>query len=200
MKKLILILLSVVLFSSAAYSQSLGVFAGYGSSAFDDEDLEEQSNYIPVGVHILFGSGGSFEFGAEVDYAVTPFTFEEEGFGDLIINQLYYGALAKVKFGSGDGMKPYARAGAGMYTGNFEFDYSDELKNLGAEDIEFEMKDSFGFNVGGGIDINMNATTGIFVEFVYHIVEREVEPGDGIETEPFGANNWALHAGISFGL
>ncbi|MDA3862178.1 MAG: outer membrane beta-barrel protein [Melioribacteraceae bacterium] len=207
MKKLSLILLSLFLLSGTAFSQSIGVFVGYGSSAFGDdffgEDSEvEQAKYLPLGAQLLFGSGGAFEFGAEVNYALVPFTFETEGFGDTKINQLYYGALAKFKIGSGAGLVPYVRGGAGLYTGTVEIDFNEEWEAFGLEDTDLDLKSAFGFNVGAGAEMNLSNSGGLFAEFVYHIVEREFDAEDTEmeENEPFGANNWALHIGFRFAL
>ena len=192
-----------MLLTGSLFSQSIGVFGGYGSSAYGDDfaDDFDQAKYIPVGAFVLFGSGSSFEIGGEINYAVTPFTFESE-FGDLKLNQLYYGALAKFKFGSGRGILPYVRGGAGLYTGTMEFDFSDEANAYGLEDAEFDLKNAFGFNVGGGIEIGMRQNDGFFAEFVYHIVDRELGADDTEqeENESFSANNWAIHVGVSFGL
>ncbi|MBU0473573.1 MAG: porin family protein [Bacteroidetes bacterium] len=203
MKKLGLILLLLLLASGTAYSQSIGAFAGYGSSAFGD-DVDEESNYIPVGAQLLFGSGGNFEFGVEVNYAVVPFIFSKGDIGDMKINQLYYGALAKFKFGTGRGIWPYLRAGAGMYTGTIEYDFTDEINEFGFDDVKMDFKNAFGFNVGAGAEMNISGNNGLFVEFVYHIVDRELdvnnedmEEGD---SSKMTANNWAIHVGFRFGL
>lgn len=197
MKKFIPILTVLFVLTGSLYSQSIGIFLGYGSSVFGDDfaDNIEQSNYIPVGAFVMFGTGSSFEIGAEINFAVTPFTFESQ-FGDLKLNQLYYGALAKFKFGHG-GILPYVRGGAGLYTGTMEMDYSDEFNSNGVEDLEFDMKKAFGFNIGGGVDIKLNRNVGLYSEFVYHIVNREF---DTDETESFDANNWAVHIGFIFSL
>lgn len=206
MKKLLTILFALMIFSGSAFSQSIGIFIGYGSSAFGDDFFgeeakdENQAKYIPVGGHILFGTGGNFEIGAEVNYALVPFTFSAGDLGDLEVEQLYYGALAKFKIGSGGGIWPYVRGGAGLYTGSSTFKVSDEMKNYGAEDYTFDMKSAFGFNVGGGAELDFSSNNGLFAEFVYHFVTRENDATDGEETSSFGANNWALHVGFHFGL
>jgi hypothetical protein len=93
--------------------------------------------------------------------------------------------------------------GAGAYMGKGEIEYTDALKNyykdLG-ESIENEDQDfntAFGFNFGGGLDYTINNSTIFYSEFVYHIVEREV---DDEESESFSANNWAIQIGVQFGF
>ena len=209
MKKLSLIFLALFLISGTAYSQSIGAFVGYGASAFDDADLDGNAGYIPVGAHILFGVA-VFEIGAEINYAAVPFTFESQDEdidmkkGELKMGQLYYGVLAKFKIGSGGGIWPYIRGGAGMYTGSLKAEFSDEynkyLENLygqKGENQEQDFKSAFGFNVGAGAEIDFSNNNGLFAELVYHIVDRELDV-EGAES--FKANNWAIHVGFHFGL
>jgi opacity protein-like surface antigen len=210
MKKLFLVLFTLFLFVGNVFSQSIGAFVGYGTSAFSDLENTDQAGYVPVGAHILFGTGGNFEIGAEINYAAVPFTFDVQdprydfSLGETKIGQLYYGALAKFKIGSGGGILPYIRGGAGLYTGSIKMEYSEEFKkmyeeSLGItlEDQETDLKSAFGFNVGGGAEIDFSSNNGIFAEFVYHFVKRELDK-EGAES--FTANNWAFHVGFHFGL
>ena len=214
MKKLGLILLLLSLASGTAYSQSIGAFVGYGQSAFGEDSFElgdetEQANYIPLGVQILFGTGGNFEIGGEINYAVVPFTFEMNVFdthvADMEVEQLYFGALARFKIGTGSGIWPYIRGGAGIYTGSLNMNYTDEMKELYLLDTGMELEDesadfksAFGFNAGVGAEINFSHNNGVFAEFVYHIVKREIDGEDAGGAS--SANNWALHVGFRFSL
>lgn len=74
MKKLFLVFLLIVVLTESNYSQSVGVFLGYGASAFSDDFSTEieQANYIPVGANILFAVG-NFAAGGEINYAIAPF-------------------------------------------------------------------------------------------------------------------------------
>jgi opacity protein-like surface antigen len=202
MKKLLVILFTLLL-SGNIFSQSIGGFIGYGGSTFGDKffgeeaEDENQAKYIPLGAHILFGTGGNFEIGAEINYAVVPFVFGVNDLGDLEVEQLYYGALAKFKIGSGGGIWPYVRGGAGLYTGSMNIKFSEEAKESGAEDKSVDFKSAFGFNVGGGAELDFSSNNGIFAELVYHIVNREL---DVDESESFKASNWAIQVGFHFGL
>ena len=104
---------------------------------------------------------------------------------------------------TGNKAAPYLRGGAGMYTGNAEMEFTSEAKELfqsyglELEDEEVDMKSAFGFNIGGGLDFEINHKNSLFFEFVYNIVEREA---DEENSEKLSANNWVLQAGFSFGL
>ncbi len=203
MKKTCFIFLILLQFSGVTYSQSFGLYGGYGLSSFNDdffgeEENSEQAGYIPIGAQILFGNG-VIGMGVEVDYAVVPFSFSLNDMGDVKINQLYYGALAKIKMTSQSGIGAFLRGGIGQYTGKLEFDFSDELNEMGYEDSETDFKNSVGFNVGGGFEFMFQDTkkNGMFVEFVYHFVDRAIDEED---SEEFNANNYAVHVGFIFGL
>lgn len=202
MKKKFLVFLTIIILSGNNYSQSVGVFLGYGASAFGDDFAKdiEQANYIPLGANILFKIG-AFQVGGEINYAIAPFTFEGL-YGDVAISQLYFGALAKYKIGSGRRITPYLRLGAGLYTGSEDFTFLEGKNEFGLDDYKIDFKNAFGFNLGAGGELKLNRRNSIFAEFVYHVVNRELDTTD-TENEvnkPFSANNWALHFGFKFGL
>ena len=118
---------------------------------------------------------------------------------DFQISQLYFGGLAKLRIGSGAGIHPYARAGAGLYTGDAKKEYSDEAKLIdpSLEDEKEDFKSAFGFNLGGGIEIDVSTNTGIFAELVYHMVNRELDM-EGAEKKNMGSI--VIYAGIQIGL
>lgn len=221
MKHLYNVLIFVFLLTISLQAQvSVGVYTGFGQSSFDDDSFGEggdleQAGYIPAGLQIGFNlpkmDFGTIYLGAEIDYAVVPFTFEmsddigngNEKLADFKINQMVIGALVKVKFGSNN-IKPFIRLGGGAYLGGADLEYTDEFKKLvleeydqSLEDEEIDFKSAFGFNIGGGADFQIGSSTAIFAEFVYHMVSREVDE-EGAES--FGANNWAAHVGLQFGL
>ncbi len=204
----------LVFVGSTTLAQSIGIFGGYGSSQFSEDDfLEgfEQSSFIPVGANIMFNTSGGLspiQIGGEISYGVVPFTFEmSEGdmhLGDLKINQLYFGAIVKFTIMTGNKAAPYLRGGAGMYTGNAEREYKSEAKALFEsygiilEDEEIDVSSAFGFNIGAGLNFEINNKNALFFEFVYNIVDREIDEEDG--GEKFTSNSWVVQAGISFGL
>ena len=214
-----LILIAFFISSSLFAQGSIGIFAGYGQSSFDedlfgDDSKIEQAGYVPVGIQAGFNlnsvSFGSIFLGAEFNYAALPFTFDmngdigngEESLAEIKINQTYIGALIKVKLGKG-GLKPFVRLGGGAYMGGGEIEYSEEFKQYylqfgqTLEDETYDLKTAFGFNAGAGVDFSLSSSSSFFSEFVYHIVDREPDEGD---SESFSANNWAIQVGVNFGL
>lgn len=193
-------------------------FSGFGLSNFDGEEMYgvksgfSQSSYIPLGGQ-FFVQAGQFHIGAEVNYAVAPFTFETENSSGRALwedelEQLQFGALARFNF-TQTPAKPYLRAGAGVYTGNFTRKFSDQYKKDFKNEFGVDLKDekvnldtNFGFNLGAGV-----AYRNGFIEFVYHFVERSYEEtstdqaGKEVkETVRVGADNWAVQVGVQFPL
>jgi len=193
MLKAVITTILIVICVLPVYSQtSFNIFAGYGQSDF--EDIEEQAGYIPAGVQLLFGD--QIQFGGEFNYAVVPFEFEfQEGgqdIGEIKVNQMVIGGLVRFNFGAGD-VIPYLRGGAGLYSGDQEISFSDEnLQGFEGGSFTVEMEDEFGFNVGGGVSFG-----GVFVEVVYHIVDRKPKDSD---IDGIKMNNFALQAGLQFQL
>ena len=191
---IMLVALAMVAVGASAQTTLLG-FAGYGQSAFDldeafGEDVtEDQAGYIPVGAEILVELSPGLSVGAEVDYAVVPFTWEFEYAGETVgevkVTQMVLGGLARFEMGQGS-LRPHVRGGAGLYMGK-----SKSEPEQGA-DTEEDFKNAFGFNVGAGLTADFGETKIWMLEFVYHIVSREADV-EGAES--FGANNWALHLG-----
>jgi len=213
MKKIGVALLFLCLVSGTGYAQTIGVFGGYGSSQFSEDDFWEgfeQSSFVPVGANLMFNTSSGLspiQIGGEINYGVVPFTFEmsdgDMHVADLKLNQLYFGAIVKFTIMTGNKAAPYLRGGAGMYTGNAEMEYTSEAKELfesygiTVEDEDIDVSSAFGFNIGAGLNFEINNKNALFFEFVYNIVEREVDEDGG---EKFTANSWVVQAGFSFGL
>ncbi len=213
MKKIVtaIILLSFLfVFTSANYAQfKIGAFAGYGMSAFENQD--EGAGYLPLGIQAYYSleklKFGSLNFGLEFNYAVSPFTFEakDANSGQKLweskLNQLVIAALIKVKFLKKN-INPFIRLGAGLYTGNQDNEFTDlgkqylQQNNLQPVE-ETKFKSAFGFNIGAGADYKVGKTGAVFFEFVYHIVSRAVDV-EGAQSS--GLNNWAVQAGFQVGL
>lgn len=196
----------------------VAIFSGLGLSNFDGEEMYgvkkgfSQSSYIPLGGQ-FFVQAGPFHIGAEVNYAVMPFAFETaNGSGNVLwedeLEQLQFGALVRFNLIQTPA-KPYLRAGAGAYTGNFTRKFSDQYKKefkdeFGADlkDVKVNLDTNFGFNLGAGVAVRNG-----FIEFIYHFVERSYEEtstdqtGKAVkETVRVNADNWAVQVGVQFPL
>lgn len=191
MNKLFITLLALAVAAAGASAQTtlLG-FAGYGQSAFEDQ--EDAAGYIPVGAQIMVAMSQGLAVGAEFNYAVVPFTWEYEyngtKLGETKIGQMIFGGLARYEVGQGS-LRPHLRGGAGLYMGKAEFEAE---SGSGLPNSEVDYKNAIGFNVGGGITSDFGESKIWLLEFVYHIVSREADVAD---SESFGANNWAIHLG-----
>lgn len=188
MNKAFMALLALALTTVGASAQTtlLG-FVGYGQSAFEDQD--DAAGYIPVGAEILVEMSSGLSVGAEVNYAVVPFTWEVEyagtKLGETKISQMVIGGLARFEMGQGS-LRPHVRGGAGLYMGKAKYEPEQ------GTDTEEDFKNAIGFNVGGGITADFGESKIWLAEFVYHIVSRELDV-EGAESG--GANNWAIHLG-----
>lgn len=192
-----------LLFSAAAAQESMakiGVFSGFGQSAFEDQDA---AGYIPVGLQGLYQVAPGLFVGAEINISAVKFAWEFEAdadgqtvkVGDQTVSQNVFGALAKYEFGQSS-IKPLLRAGFGMYMGSGTQD-PEPGHELWLDEYDESFKRALGFNVGGGATGCLGGTMYWLGEFVYHIVSRELDVEDA---ESGGTNNWAVQAGIGVGF
>ena len=219
MKRLLFVFTLVVIFQTVMFAQpSLGVYVGYGASSFDDNLIglktSSSAGYLPVGAQVGYSLTGlpfgSLGFFAEFDYSAVPFSFEVfeniEGTNiktsDVKISQTFIGAVIKLKFGVGF-FNPFIRVGGGAYLGSLKQEFTDDAINYvqqqgqTLENGDFNFKSAFGFNIGAGTDIRVGKVTGLFGEFVYHIVSRELDVQGASSAS---ANNWAAHVGIQIAI
>lgn len=182
-----LFLVSFLIFASGAFAQSnksIGIHAGILFSAFEDQD--ETLNAVPVGGYFGMEVSDNMEVGVEANLTVV--NFEEDLGNDVTfgITQTIIGAYLRYFFYS-ESMTPYVRAGAGYYLGEAE------LSGGGASG-SVDFKGAVGFNVGAGI----GTESGLYAEFLYHIVSRELDasPSGG----SFSANNFGAHVGYAFSI
>ncbi len=197
------ILLVLFLVSFSVSQAQISVFAGYGQSQFGKDfygegiDFDEAS-YIPVGAAYQFGVG-LFKLGVEVNYSAVPFTYSIEYLGveaaELTISQLAFGAFLKYRFSMLKVIVPYVRGGGEYVTGKAKFEWKGQYAGM-EENFEEDYKGAFGFNLGGGVEFNLGVV-GIYGEFLYHFVERELDV-DAAEKDSY--NNYAFHLGLFFGM
>jgi hypothetical protein len=175
-----------MLAAGASAQTKLAAFVGYGQSAFEDQD--DAAGYIPLGLQGLIELSPGMSVGAEINFAIVPFTWTYEDFEDAEgkVTQTIIAALAKYEIGQGN-MRPHVRGGIGMYTGKVEY-----VDHPYYGDAEEDFKSTIGFNIGGGVTADWGYDRFWLAEFVYHIVSREF---DYEGAESFGANNWAIQLG-----
>ena len=186
MKIFTLSILSILLISTFGMAQSIGVFGGYLNSAFEGQG--DAAGAFEVGGTFVLDALPILEAGVEFSTTVSPFEFEGEIAGDKFttkIKSTMIGVYGKYNI-SLPALTPYIRVGAAYYSGSTEVDGS-----LLAGTIDF--KNTLGFNAGAGVE----TFTGLYAEFVYHIVSREFDVPNTVSE---GYNYWGLRAGYLFSL
>ena len=95
----------------------------------------------------------------------------------------------------------YAKAGAGLISGNIDINWTDQFKQLASQygfvlhDSTINIKYAIGVNLGAGVEINFGQSGGLFGEIVYYFVQRE-EDIKGAQS--FQANSYAILVGWQF--
>lgn len=192
-------LLVLVVGISTGFAQSglkVNVSTGYSMTAFEEDLYSDAAGTLPLGLSIGKQITPALEAGVELLYPLGGYTWEIEfegipGFidsykADATINQILYGVYGRYMLGSGSGLKPFAKAGVGLYTGGGTVEVEGESE-------DFDIKSAVGFNIGGGVYVKEN----LWVQFQYHIVSREPDEEDA---EKSGANTWDVMVGYVFGL
>ena len=178
-------------------SLMIGVFSGYGRSAFEnhivfsEKKYREQTAQIPGGVQLIYKKKGSSRIiGAEVGYTVYPFSYDiiekttrekklEREFTQISIGGIL--GLAPRKLQIRGKFVPFLRVGAGRYWEEEKISYMDDFDSIsGGNIIQTESPKKIGLNLGAGFWLPFVTT-----EFVYHFVKFE-----------HVANNWSLRLGI----
>jgi len=186
----------IMIFAIANVSQAqffLGVQGGIAGSAFSDDvtgDFTDKSaTGITVGACVGIDALPFIDAGVEYNMLVSPFKLEQEVLGEtatIKISQNMVGAFARIYLPLVV-IDPYARAGVGYYMGSSKYEAAGQT-------IDDKFKGAIGFNVGVGV----SALFGLYGEFVYHIVSRELK--DVEDAKSLGYNNWALTIGYTFDL
>jgi len=179
---------------------SLNIFTGYGMSSY--ENVISQADYLPVGAQLMFGVP-IFNFGIEANYAAIPFIFNvkedqtAKKLKEIKFNQLFIGSVVKINFAEGNFI-PFGRIGGGLYTGKEIVKWTEDEKKTAIEngttlqDYKVPLRNTVGFNIGGGFDFVIDKYSGFFFEYVYHMVSRKENIQNG---NSFKANNWVIQAG-----
>ncbi len=218
MKKVIFIAVLIsFMFITVNAQVALSIYSGVGRSSFDKNiinnsitDLADfsQAEYIPIGAQLTYSLPFLLTFGADVNYAVVPFTFDVSAnvlgqnmkISELKVHQLMGDIFVKARLLPGP-IVPYAKAGAGLVSGNIDINWTDQFKQLASQygfalhDSTINVKYAIGVNLGAGLEINFGPSGGLFGEIVYYFVQREQ---DIKGAQSFQANSYAILVGWQF--
>lgn len=184
-----------VMIISANAQVAFSVYSSVGRSSFDKNilsnsvtDLAEfsQAEYIPVGAQLTFSLPFLLTFGADVNYAAVPFTFNVNAdvlgqnikVSELKVHQFMAGVFVKARLLPGP-VVPYAKVGAGLISGNIDINWTDQLKQLASQygfmlkDSTINIKNAVRVNLGAGVEINFSQSGGLFGELVYNLFKGE---------------------------
>ena len=217
------VLLTAVIYSLTFFSVNaqvaLSIYSGLGRSSFDTKIIDNpltdladisQAQYIPVGAEISFDLPFLFTFGADVNFAAVPFTFDVNAdiggqnmkVSELKVHQLMTGIFVKARLLPGP-IVPYAKVGAGLISGNIDLNWTDEFKQFASQygfilnDSTINIKNAISVNIGAGVQINFGESGGLFGELTYYFVQREA---DIQGAQSFQANSYAILVGWQFNL
>jgi opacity protein-like surface antigen len=205
------------IFSTVNAQMALSIYSGVGRSSFDKNlinnpitDLADfsQAQYVPVGAQLTYSFPFLLTVGLDVNYSAVPFIFdvsanvlgERMKISELEVYQLMADLFVKARLLPGP-LVPYAKAGAGLISGNIDIKWTDQFKQLASQfgfvlrDSTINVKYAVGVNLGAGLEINFGQSGGLFGEIVYYFVQREA---DIKGAESFQANSYAILVGWQF--
>jgi hypothetical protein len=179
----------------------MSAFVGYGISLFDEDfpqaGLERgHAGYLPVSLTASWGLRPRARAGLELSYSVIPFAFDDrQGLDQATekVSQLLVGSFIQYTL-TQSVVSPYVRGGAGLYLGQWVIDYRDDG---GIADSEYDFKPAFGFNAGVGIIGDWAGERFLFLEFIYHLVSRELDISGA---QRYDAGNLAVQLGMGSDL
>jgi hypothetical protein len=222
-KNLFIAVLISFMFITVNAQVVLSIYSGVGRSSFDKNMIKDiinnpitdladfslsQAQYVPIGAQLTYSLPFLLTFGADVNYAVVPFTFDvstnllgpDMKISELKVHQLMAGLFVKARLLPGP-IVPYAKVGAGLISGNLDINWTDQFKQLASQygvvlnDSTINIKYAVGVNLGAGLEINFGESGGLFGEIVYYFVQREK---DIKNAQSFQANSYAILVGWQF--
>jgi opacity protein-like surface antigen len=194
-----LVLLTAGIFDGSTEDQRLSIrlFTGIGGSSFDEMVISDwgQSEYIPLGIQLVYHVSPWLSLGAEAETPLLRFSFDEypEDEGNIIhrirISEL--GAFGRLGVHLGD-FEPYFRAGAAVYDGT-----RTEQPIWDEEGPKEYLRSNPGWNAGGGVEYRVSRCMTLGLEGVCHHYRSSVS--DDIQSENYGYSFWAVRVlgGIS---
>jgi opacity protein-like surface antigen len=160
----------------------LGVSGGAGIPTGDYGEAASTGWHLGVtGTHMMnhqFGIGGDVGYHAwgpseDVESALAP----DEDIKWSAVQATAHGVLMFPTSGS---VKPYAKAGFGMY--NLGFDFESPSGDINDSETKF------GFNFGGGMNFMTSGNTRWGMTAAYHLVPAEEDLGSDVNFFTLGAN------------
>jgi opacity protein-like surface antigen len=218
MKKVLFVAVLIsFMFNTVNAQMALSIYSGVGRSSFDKNiinnsitDLADfsQAQYVPIGAQLTYSFPFLLTLGADVNYSAVPFIFDVSAnvlgqrmkISELEVHQLMAGIFVKARLLEGP-IVPYAKAGAGLISGNIDIKWTDQFKQLASQygfvlrDSTINIKYAIGVNLGAGLEINFGQSGGLFGEIVYYFVQRE-EDIKGAQS--FQANSYGILVGWQF--
>jgi hypothetical protein len=179
----------------------LSAFVGYGISLFDGDFPREgvergHAGFLPVSLSASWEIRTSARLGVEFNYSVLPFAFDDrEGLNQATekVSQLVLGSFTRYTL-TESVISPYLKGGVGIYLGQWVIDYRDDA---GFVDAEYDLKPSLGFSAGAGIIADWAGDRFLFLEFLYHLVSRELDISGA---KRYKAGNLAVQFGMGSDL
>ena len=190
--KVVIVLAAIFLIAGLSQAQVyIGVQGGMGFSSFEDQD--KGATAIPLGVTIGTDLLPIINVGAEANFLVSPYKFDNVDPLSLTtteseFTQNFYGVYVRWYVLPLPAITPYLRGGAAYYSGKWKSDGDDDTN----------VKGTMGFNIGAGVDFLM----GLYGEVVYHIVSHELDM-ENLPSELSGSkgyNSVQVTVGYSFDL
>ena len=190
MIKRCLVLLSLLFLPIAAYAQSneLGVFIS--TSQFQEDEIRDAGDIFDaefdedMGYGVLYNrfwmGGFSTEFAYQKLGADLTVSFEDiaENAGDLNLDIL--SGTAQLHFARGSMLSPYVGGGVAYVSGDAGSVDEEELENV---DLENELE----FLINAGLNVNLGARFGIFLDGKYIMYEARGEgdsDGEALDVNP----------------
>jgi hypothetical protein len=179
----------------------VSAFVGYGISLFDGDFPREgvergHAGFLPVSLSASWEIRARARLGVECNYSVLPFAFDDrEGLNQATekVSQLVLGSFTRYTL-TESVISPYFKGGVGIYLGQWVIDYRDDV---GFVDSEYDLKPALGFSAGAGIIADWAGDRFLFLEFLYHLVSRELDISGA---KRYKAGNLAVQFGMGSDL
>lgn len=195
-----LVILTASIFDGGTQDQrvSIHLFTGVGGSSFDEMVISDwgQSEYIPLGIQLVYRISPWLGLGAEAETPLMRFSFddypgdEENTIHRIRVSEL--GAFGRLGVHQGD-FEPYVRAGAAIYDGTRTEQFS-----WYEEGPKERLRSNPGWNAGGGVEYRASRCVTLGLEGVYHHYRSSVS--NELQSENCGYSFWAVRLLVGISL